>query len=95
MKSAVIAPLTPKTVLAKDRILEQIQQGRERGWFVNEGESLEGVTTLSSTFTWNNSLYIITVAGPSPRMESKLDWAAKMLVDLCRRIEMRTGSSAT
>jgi DNA-binding IclR family transcriptional regulator len=92
MKSVVIAPLTPKTVLAKDRIRQQIDEGRARGWFVNEGESLEGVTTVSSAFSWNNSLYIITVAGPAPRMEAKLEWAAKMLVDLCRRIEMRPSS---
>jgi DNA-binding IclR family transcriptional regulator len=89
LKTAQLEPLTPKTVVAKDALRRQILEGRARGWFLNQEESLEGVSTLSASFTWNNSLYIVTIAGPSSRIESKLEWAAKMLVDLCGRIEMR------
>jgi DNA-binding IclR family transcriptional regulator len=89
LKSTELVALTPRTILSRDALRRQIEDGRQRGWFVNEQESLDGVTTVSSTFKWNDSLYIITVAGPSPRMDAKLEWAAGMLVNLCRRIEMR------
>jgi DNA-binding IclR family transcriptional regulator len=89
LRSTELVALTPRTILSRETLRRQIEDGRQRGWFVNEQESLDGVTTVSSTFKWNDSLYIITVAGPSPRMDAKLEWAAGMLVNLCRRIEMR------
>lgn len=95
LKSAKLTPLTAKTVLSKTELRRQIETGRKRGWFLNREESLDSVTTLSSQFKWQESLYLVTVAGPAPRMESKLDWAAELLVDACRRLESTPDSHSS
>ena len=67
----------------------EIEASRQRGWFLNKEESLEGVVTLSSAFAWNGLTYIVTIAGPNSRIEPRLDWMAGLLVDACSRLEMR------
>jgi DNA-binding IclR family transcriptional regulator len=88
LKSAILTPYTVKTVSSKAALRAELAAGREKGWFLNQDESIEGVTTLSSIFTWNNSVYIVTIAGPSARLETKMEWAAGLLVDSCRRMEL-------
>jgi DNA-binding IclR family transcriptional regulator len=87
LKSAKLTALTDKTVMSKTELRSQIETGRKRGWFVNREESVEGVTTLSSTFKWQESLYIVTVAGPTSRIDAKMSWAAELLMDVCKRLE--------
>jgi DNA-binding IclR family transcriptional regulator len=74
-------------VLSKTELRSQVEAGRKRGWFVNREESVEGVTTLSSSFRWQEALYIVTVAGPTARIDAKLSWAADLLMDVCKRLE--------
>lgn len=89
LKSAELKPMTAKSITSKKQLRDQIAEGRQRGWFANLEESVEAVTTLSASFRWRESLYIVTVAGPSSRLSAKLEWAAKLLLDVCRRLEMR------
>jgi DNA-binding IclR family transcriptional regulator len=90
LKTLELVPFTPHTVASKADLRKQIEAGRQIGWFVNREESIEGVTTLSAPFRWQDALYIVTVAGPSARIEPKLTWSAQLLMDLCKRLEMRT-----
>jgi DNA-binding IclR family transcriptional regulator len=89
LKTAKLDALTKHTLTSKADLRKDIEIGREHGWFLNREESLESVMTLSSRFAWNGSTYIVTVAGPSSRIEPRLDWMAGLLVDSCRRLEMR------
>jgi DNA-binding IclR family transcriptional regulator len=89
LAQAELAPLTAKSLRSKDTLLGELEGGRKRGWFVNREESVEGVTTLSATFTWDRAMYIVTVCGATQRVEPKLPWAAQALLDVCRRLEMR------
>jgi DNA-binding IclR family transcriptional regulator len=84
-----LTPFTPKTVGSKAELRAMVEAGRERGYYLNQGESIEGVTTISASFTWFYSLYIVTVAAPSSRLEPRLDDAAKRLLDTCRKLEMK------
>ena len=86
LKSAELKRMTPRTITSRNKLLADIRESRQRGWFVNREESLEGVLTLSCPFTWNMGVYIVTVAGPLPRMEQKLDRAAKLLMQTCREL---------
>jgi DNA-binding IclR family transcriptional regulator len=90
LKSTKLAPLTKHTIKSAAALRKDIELGKKRGWYVNRDESLNGVTTISVTFKWNASTYIVTVAGPSSRLEQKLDTAATLLTDVCRRLEMQT-----
>jgi hypothetical protein len=44
------------------------------------------VTTLSASFSWTSTVYIVTIAGPAARLEPKLDIASTLLVDVCRQL---------
>jgi DNA-binding IclR family transcriptional regulator len=83
LQSVELKPMTGKTITTKSRLLADIAAAKARGWFVNREESLAGVVTVSSVFLWHTAVHVVTVAGPSDRMESKLKVAAQKVVDLC------------
>jgi DNA-binding IclR family transcriptional regulator len=89
LKSLPLKPFTKHTITSRSALRDEIEAGRRRGWFLDREESLEGVMTLSSAFAWNGLTYIVTIAGPASRIEPRLDWMAGLLVDACRRLEMR------
>jgi DNA-binding IclR family transcriptional regulator len=92
LKGAKLNALTPQTPTSKAALRKQIELGRSRGWYLNQEESLEGVTTLSAIFRWHASAYIVTVAGPSTRLLPKLEQAGEALVELCRELGMQPAS---
>jgi DNA-binding IclR family transcriptional regulator len=55
------------------------------------GESIEGLTTISANFVWQQSLFVVTIAGPSSRLDGRMDEASARLVEVCRKLEMKTG----
>jgi DNA-binding IclR family transcriptional regulator len=89
LRTAVLKPLTERTITSKAKLREEVTAGRERGWYLNQGESLEGVTTLSAPFRWNTAQYIVTVAGPSSRLDPKLDQAIGLSRNVCLMLETR------
>ncbi len=82
---------TAKTPATKEALRALVVRGRELGFYVNCGESVDGLTTISASFTWQRSVYIVTIAGPTPRLEPRLADAGARLVEVCRRLEMKTG----
>lgn len=82
-----LEPLTENTVRTKQQLLADIESGRQRGWYLNREESVLTATTLSALFSWNRSTFIVTVAGPTHRMESKLEAVAARMIQACRRLE--------
>ena len=93
LKTAKLAPMTKRTIATKSALREAVETGRQRGWFINEGESQEGVTTLSASFRWNASVYIVTIAGPTPRLQERMDKAVSMLTHVCELLAMRAGAA--
>jgi DNA-binding IclR family transcriptional regulator len=89
LRSATLKPLTDRTITSKAALREDVMVGRKRGWYLNQGESLEGVTTLSATFRWNSAIFIVTVAGPSSRLDAKLDQAVGLITNVCLMLETR------
>ncbi len=84
-----LVPLTRNTPKTVEALCELIDEGRRRGYYVNAEHSIEGLTTLSASFTWQQTLYIVTIAGPTVRFASRIEEAAVLLMDACRRLEMR------
>jgi DNA-binding IclR family transcriptional regulator len=93
LKGAKLTPLTARTITSKDALREDLERARQRGWFLNSGESIDGVTTLSATFHWNGALYIVTVAAPSARLDPRLEKVAGMLTNICKMLEMQPQSA--
>jgi DNA-binding IclR family transcriptional regulator len=89
LQGIALEPFTPKTVTSQAGLREQIARGRAAGYYLNLGESMEGLTTISAPLTWQQSLYIVTIAAPSSRLEHRLEEACARLLEVCRKLEMK------
>lgn len=83
LKSATLVRHTSNTICTKSKLLADIALGKTQGWFINNEESIDGVTTISSSFNWGNACHIITVAGITSRMQPKLGLAARLIKKTC------------
>jgi DNA-binding IclR family transcriptional regulator len=82
---------TPKTITDKHVLRAKILKSREVGYYVNDNESIDGLMTISAPFIWQHSLYIVTVAAPSSRLEQRIEPVAELLLAVCRKLEMKVG----
>ena len=82
LKSAKLEPLTKHTIKSGAALRKDLELGRQRGWYLNREESQDGITTLSGTFRWNASVYIVTVAGPAARLNPKIE-TLRLLLPTC------------
>jgi DNA-binding IclR family transcriptional regulator len=86
-RTAKLEPLTDSTITSIEVLRKDIDEGNARGWYLNREESVPSATTVSAWFTWNRTKFVITVAGPTFRMEPKLDQVVESLLDTCRALE--------
>jgi len=84
--SAELSRYTPRTIVSAAALRDDIVTGNERGWFANFEESEPGLTTLSCRFSWGLTTYIVTVAGPTLRLQPKLSETCEQLTRLCRQL---------
>lgn len=71
--------VTGNTITAIDDLLEDLQQGRERGVFATRGENVPDVTALAVPVPLNNELYAIAIAGPSHRLDARFTQVSNLL----------------
>jgi DNA-binding IclR family transcriptional regulator len=93
LSSIKMVPLTKHTIKSATALRKDVELGRKKGWYLNREESLNGVTTVSVSFKWNASVYIVTIAGPSSRIDQKLETAAGLLMDVCHRLGMQSAAA--
>jgi DNA-binding IclR family transcriptional regulator len=86
LKGAKLTPMTAKTIGSRQDLRDDIELSKRRGYFLNQAESFEDATTVSSLFRWQGASYIVTVAGPTSRMTAKFDQAIKLVTDACRTL---------
>ena len=91
LDSIKLESYTENTIVSKSEIKKQIELGRARGYFINEGETEYDLISISASFRWNASLYIVTIAAPSSRFKTKLKEAAGMLMNVCKLLERGGG----
>jgi IclR family transcriptional regulator, acetate operon repressor len=89
-----LTPLTERTHTSRDALLAEVEESQARGWYINREESEPTATTVSATFRWNRSVFIVTVAGPTFRMEKQVDQAVAALLKVCAELERPGASSA-
>jgi len=80
---------TPQTLSSRQAVRAQLAAARERGFFVNQGETIEGLTTISAPFWWQRSMFVVTVAGPASRLDGRVEELGRMVVEVCRKLEMK------
>lgn len=86
-----LVPMTDRTIRDKAVLREEIAASRRRGWYLNREESVPTATTVSATFQWNRSTFIVTIAGPTFRVEERLDEVVRELLNTCRELESPHG----
>jgi DNA-binding IclR family transcriptional regulator len=91
LRTANLKPHTDRTINGKAALRQEVLRGRARGWHLNQGESLEGVTTLAASFRWNAAQYIVIIAAPSSRIDPRLDEAAGLLTNVCLMLQTHPG----
>lgn len=79
--------LTERTHTSKEALLTEIEESRSRGWYINREESEPTLITLSTTFRWNRSVFVATVAGPAFRLEPQIDQAVAALARVCEALQ--------
>jgi DNA-binding IclR family transcriptional regulator len=87
VRTAGLPTLTTHTITTAAALRRDLDAGNRRGWFLNREESMDGVTTLSARFFWISTIYIVTIAGASSRLASKVDAAAERLMGTCKLLE--------
>lgn len=87
LKLLKLEAFTKHTITTIAALRKDIEFGRKNGWYLNREESLDGITTLSATFNLQSSTYIATVAGPTSRLDAKLECASRLLKDVCQMLE--------
>jgi DNA-binding IclR family transcriptional regulator len=92
LESAVLTACTPLTIVSPAALRKQIAAGHRRGWFLDAEESEPGLTTLSCRFSFGSETYVVTIAGPTLRLQPKFSKACRLLRRLCRHLG-KSGSS--
>lgn len=75
----------PNTIVSRELLERDLATSAARGWYMTKGEFLPGVTAVAAPFQLNDELYAIVVAGPSNRMEARLDVHIGLVTNFARR----------
>jgi DNA-binding IclR family transcriptional regulator len=68
---------TENTITDRERLFENLQEGHERGFFINQQEYRKGVTSIGAPLCGDRVYGAITISGPSMRLEG--DWHEREL----------------
>jgi IclR family acetate operon transcriptional repressor len=63
----------PNTIVTREALDADIRRSLERGWSMTKGEFLSDVTAAATSVTLNGEPYAAVIAGPSARMETRID----------------------
>jgi IclR family acetate operon transcriptional repressor len=72
---------TETTLTSAERLAADIRNSRKRGYFVTRGEYSAGGMGVAAPFTVASEAYAIAVAGPLPRMKTRLASVGRAVVD--------------
>jgi DNA-binding IclR family transcriptional regulator len=75
--------VTAATLTDPERLVQDVIEGRQRGYHVTRGENVPDVWALAATLPINGETLGITVAGPRHRMEPNMNETAQLLMATC------------
>jgi DNA-binding IclR family transcriptional regulator len=74
--------VTSRTITSRSALEADLEQGRERGWYVTRGETVADLMAVAVPVAVNGEIYSVALAGPMNRMDGALKRHAKLLTDL-------------
>ena len=75
--------ITPATITVPDRLIADVLQSRQAGFFQTRGENVDDVWAVAAFFTVGRETLAVAVAGPRHRMQDRMLDCAKHLVATC------------
>jgi DNA-binding IclR family transcriptional regulator len=82
----------PKTITDPAALLRDLAASSKRGWFKSNGEFLPDVLAVSIPVELGLQRFAVVVAGPSKRMEARLQEHVALLKDFCTQARASQGS---
>ena len=89
-----LEPMTDRTIVSTDELSRDLEAVGRRGYAVNTGESVAGLSAVSVGSRLGDEVYAITVMGPSQRVDSKVEEYGRILVDDLPRIQLDVSGAA-
>lgn len=86
-------PLTrynERTLVTREAVLGDLEHSRQRGWFMNSGESIADVGAIAWPVTLSGEHYAISVGGPIYRIEPHQEDYARILRAACTGLEQQS-----
>jgi len=82
-----LEPMTDRTIVSADELHRAVAEVRQRGYAVNSGESVAGLSAVSVASRLGDGVYAITIMGPSQRVDPKMEAYGQTLLDYVRVVE--------
>jgi len=89
-----LEPMTDRTIVSEADLHRDLAAVRRRGYAVNSGESVAGLSAVSVASLVGDGIYAITVMGPSQRVDSKMEDYGRILVDHLRIVQQDVSGKA-
>ena len=95
MRAAVaeleMSNITQTTLVDADALIEDLLEGKRRGYFLTRGENVSDVWAIASYLNVNSETLGIAIAGPQHRMEKALAESAQLLLAITGHIAKQWG----
>lgn len=83
LENLALPAITATTLTTPQTLLDDVVQGRRRGYYLTRGENVPDVWAVSATVTLNGQPLAVALAGPQHRMEPNLAELGRLLMATC------------
>jgi IclR family transcriptional regulator, acetate operon repressor len=73
--------VTAKTIVSYARLMDNLREGKKRGYFMTRGENVPDVSAIAVPLSINDELFGLAVAGPGHRIDARFDEILRELRD--------------
>lgn len=94
IKKQPLPKVTGNTITAQSRLIEDLTESAERGYYMTRGENVVDVTAIAVPVRVNNELLGLAIAGPAHRMDAQLDKHVQRLLETQQRLRREGIASA-
>lgn len=81
-----LTAVTPFTITERSKLLQNIEQGLQRGWFLTRGEGVADSMSIAAPVEIGGTAYAIGIVGPINRLDEHTKDFALKLVTRCQKI---------
>jgi IclR family acetate operon transcriptional repressor len=80
-------PLTARTLTSAEKLLKSVEEGRQRGWYLCDGEYYIDICAIGVPIDVHGDQYCVIVSGPRDRIHRNLERIGQVLKRVKHRVE--------